>query len=308
MGRSLLPSSGMGFTAATSLIRIFTVLLATGLLSDTGCAFAEDQDTALFAPFARVLDMHVQEYPLTGGGLVSSFDYRAAQADIETMRLIDQQRVRLAEFDPERIESRQQALAFWINAYNFFMIAHILEHPGDGKPVDSVRDYGSLFNPYRVFDRNLFDIGGRHYALSEIEIDVLLGEEFAARGWKDARVHFAVNCASVGCPPLREKAYNAETVDGMLDENTRLALNTPLHLHIEEDTLWLSSLFDWYQSDFAEQSGSVREFIGEHVNKSTRQRIKQATQTRFIDYDWDLNGPDNIRAWIEARNLEQPDP
>lgn len=256
---------------------------------------------AAFAPFASLLDRHLTEYDLAGGGLVSAFDYRAAIDDPDSRRLIDEQRRLLADFELAAIDTRERALAFWINAYNFFMIAHIVDHPVDGELVASVKDYGSLFNPFRVFEREIFDVGGRKHSLDEIEKGILLGEEFARRGWKDARVHFAVNCASLGCPPLRAVPYTAANIERLLETNTRRALATPLHLRTDGSTVRLTRLFDWYRADFEEESGSIEAYVIEHAADEQARAMEQARRVRFIDYDWALNSPENIEAWMETR-------
>ncbi len=254
-----------------------------------------DEVGDLYQPFAVLLQDFVIERDLERDRLVSAFDYRGALADERTPERLADQYGRLAAFDPDSLSRREEAIAFWLNAYNFFMIAHILENPRRGELVSSVRDYGHLFNPYRVFRRDLFDVGGRKHSLSEIELDILLGADFAERGWKDARVHFAVNCASVGCPPLRAEVFTADNVEQMLVENTRRSLNTPLHLRIDGEVLYLNSLFDWYEDDFVEQSGSVREFLAEHADATTAEKIAATRSIRFIDYDWRLNSPDTLQ-------------
>ena len=258
----------------------------------------------VFEPYQTLLNRHVVARELPGGGLVSAFDYRAALASANASDLRDAQRRHLAGFDTALLKTRSCSLAFWINAYNFFMIDHILSHPDNGGPPDSVRDYGTLFNPYRVFERKLFDVGGRKHSLQEIELDVLLGERFAARGWKDARVHFMVNCASVGCPPLRERAYTADNVEAMLAENTRMALDTPVHLERDGGVLRVTSLFDWYASDFVEQSGSVEAFIREHGSERARDSLQATERLEFIDYDWSLNSPGNVEQLLKEAGLE----
>lgn len=262
----------------------------------------------IYAPYQALLERHLVERQLPRGGLISAFDYRAALASPKRMGLLEAQRQRLARFDTCGLDDRAPALAFWINAYNYFMLDHLLTHPADGGiPVDSVRDYGSLLNPYAVFQRKLFDIGGREYSLQEIELEVLLGEAFAERGWKDARVHFMVNCASVGCPPLRAHIYTAGNVEAMLAENTRRALDTPLHLKLDGNTLRVTSLFDWYADDFVAQSGSAREFIGEFGSARARERLRTAEGIEFIDYDWSLNSPENFEPVLRELGAEPLD-
>jgi len=284
---------------AIGQIAIFMATLASPVA-------ASDPDLkTVYAPYQKLLERHLVERELPSGGMISAFDYRAALGSPESMGLLEQQRARLARFDPDRLESRAPALAFWINAYNYFMLDHLLTNSADnGIPVESVRDYGSLINPYAVFKRKLFDVGGRKYSLQEIELDVLLGKAYAERGWKDARVHFMVNCASVGCPPLRALIYTAGNVEAMLDENTRRALDTPLHLELDGNTLRLTSLFDWYAADFVEQSGSVRGFIREFGSERARERLRTAEETEFIDYDWSLNSPQNFEPVLREIGVE----
>ena len=262
----------------------------------------------LFEPYQALLDRHLVERRLPGGGLISAFDYRAALDTVESLKLLDGQRRRLARFNPDALEQRKRSLAFWINAYNYFMLDHLLRNPDNGQPADSVRDYGSVLNPYAVFERKLFDIGGREYSLQEIELDVLLGEAFAERGWKDARVHFMVNCASVGCPPVRARVYTAANVEDMLSENTRLALDTPLHLKLDGNTLRVTSLFDWYADDFVEQSGSIRGFIRQFGSAQARERLRAASNIEFIDYDWSLNSPESFKPVMRDLGAEPFNP
>ncbi|MBS3823617.1 MAG: DUF547 domain-containing protein [Wenzhouxiangellaceae bacterium] len=271
----------------------------------TWAAGASEPDLEqVYAPYQALLERHLRERDLPRGGLISAFDYRAALASPDSLELLDEQRERLAGFDRTRLETRAPALAFWVNAYNYFMLDYLLRNPDDGRPADSVRDYGHLLDPYALFGRKLFEVGGRDYSLREIELEVLLGEAFAQRGWKDARIHFMVNCASVGCPPLRKQIYTADNLDAMLAENTRRALDTPLHLARDGDRLRLTSLFDWYAEDFADQSGSVRGFIRDHGSEHAQQQLRATDRIDFIDYDWSLNSPENFDAVLREIGAE----
>lgn len=276
-------------------LRTAIVLIGVFALGAGPSALASEHAVGeVYAPFQQLLDAHLREKLPPEGGLTSAFDYQAALADTQTQGLLEEQDRRLARFDVGILSSREEAIAFWVNAYNYFMIAHILAHPRDGQPVSGVRDFGHLFNPFRVFGQDLFDVGGRRYSLDTIEKGILLGHDYHARGWKDARVHFAVNCASVGCPPLRSQLYLPDNVEALLDENTRLALQTHRHLHIANDTLFLSSLFDWYEDDYVEAEGSVRAFIEAHADPALVDAIAQTRRLRFISYDWRLNSPENF--------------
>lgn len=267
--------------------------LTLALLVAANAAAVELNET--FAPYAALLDDFVQEKRLDGGGLVSAFDYSAALGDDATEHRLQQQDALLADFDPDALDTRELALAFWNNAYNYFMIRKVLSDPGD-ELVESVWDYGGRYNPFRdnVFERQLFAIGGEKYSLDKMEKDILLGDGFREKGWWDARVHFTVNCASVGCPPLRRQIYTADNIDKLLAENTRAALNTHYHLRVEGETLYLTELFKWYEDDFVDAAGSVREFVKAHADQTVAEKIGSTGRIRHIDYDWRLNKPDNF--------------
>lgn len=253
-------------------------------------------DNALFEPYQALLTDHLTEAETPDGGLVSAFDYEAALEEPETEKLLAAQRERLAGFDITSLEGKEESVAFWLNAYNFFMLDQILSEQPDGKLVSSVWDYGGRVNPFvdNVFEREKFVIGGEEYSLNRMEKGILLGDNYADKGWKDARVHFAVNCASVGCPPLREVVYTADNLEDLLAENTRRALNTDRHLKVEGDTLYVTELFKWYEEDFVEAAGSGKAFIEQWADTPVAERVAETSTMKFIDYDWALNKPANF--------------
>lgn len=276
------------------------VRIGAMLLVATAAASVSANDAPLvkhvFNDYQTLLNSYLQEKRTANGGLVSAFDYEAALADDQTEGLLDDQSEQLAAFDVSTLDTREQALAFWNNAYNFFMIQQILTERGEGELVSSVWDYGGRYNPFtdNVFERQMFEIGGTDYSLNEIEKGILLGAEFEEKGWKEARVHFTVNCASVGCPPLRESIYTSDNIDELMTENTRLAFNTDRHLRVEGDTLHLTELFKWYEQDFVDEGGSVRGFISQWADEAIVEKVEQTDSIEYIDYDWSLNRPGNF--------------
>lgn len=273
----------------------FTALLWF-LLSAPGTALA-GVNSGLFAAYQQLLDNYLTEVQSPRDGFYSAFDYKKALADGATAGFLESQNRALAAFDPASLKGREASVAFWINAYNYFMIAQILTDRPGGRLVDSVWDYGGRFNPFvdSVFDVSRFVVGGRRYSLSEIEKQILLGDDYEARGWKDARVHFAVNCASVGCPPLRKQVYTADNLEAMLAENARLALASRRHLRVESGVLYGTELFKWYEKDFVEAEGSVLAFIRRWASPDIARAADAGLEMQFIDYDWSLNRPENFR-------------
>jgi hypothetical protein len=249
-----------------------------------------------FGPYATLLDRFLIERDLENDGLESAFDYVAALAHAQTTALLEEQDALLSQFDVARLDTREKAVAFWNNAYNYFMMAHVLTERPSGKMVASVWDYGGRYNPFRAnfFERDLFNIGGRKYALDEMQKDILLGDEYAKKGWKEARTHFTINCASVGCPPLRKQIFTAQNIDALMTENTRRSLNTARHLYLAGDTLYVSSILNWYKDDFIAEAGSVEAFIKAYADDHVVKKVQSATRIGHIDYDWSLNQPVNF--------------
>lgn len=261
-----------------------------------------DEQPDLFSPFQSLLDEFLTEKPVNEAseteerGLVSAFDYASANNNGQALVWLQQQQQQLAAFNPDTLDTRETTTAFWLNAYNFFIIAHILENPVDGKLVDSVWDYGGRFNPFvdNLFQQPLFNVGGKKFSLDNMEKDILLGDNYREKGWKDARIHFAVNCASVSCPALRATIYHADTLDVVLTENTRRAFLTPRHLRFDNDILYLSKVMNWYKTDYENEKGSLRKWVKAYTDPAWHSRIDQADSIRFIDYDWSLNRPENF--------------
>ncbi|MFC4257480.1 DUF547 domain-containing protein [Marinobacter lacisalsi] len=277
-------------------MRYRITLLFAGLVSFLAMPAGAIEVERLFSPYQKLLDQHLIEHQPDDGGLVTAFNYDAALAHPDTDSLLDDQRKRLAKVDPSGLDDRNQAIAFWLNAYNFFMIDQILTERPDGELISSVWDYGGRVNPFtkNIFERPLFNVGGEDYSLDQMEKDILLGEEYGRKGWKEARVHFAVNCASVGCPPLRQQIYTADNLEQLLAENTRLAFNTPRHLEIAGSNLRLTELFDWYKADFEDEAGSVRAFVRKWADDEVAEAVSQTSAIEYIDYDWSLNRPGNF--------------
>ena len=181
--------------------------------------------------------------------------------------------------------------AFLINAYNAFTVDKVLTRYPD---LRSIRDFGSLFgNPWK--DR-FISLLGTQTSLDGIEHGLL-----RAKGvFDDPRVHFAVNCASVGCPMLREEAYVATRLDAQLEQQARrfLADRTRNRYDASGDRLLVSRIFDWYKEDWTSGIGGVasrEQYFSRYATLLTddviqQQRIAaQRAPIAFDDYDWSLN-------------------
>jgi len=186
--------------------------------------------------------------------------------------------------------NRDQKLAFLINAYNALTLKLIDQHyPG----IDSILDLGGLIfsSPW---DREFFTLFGKPATLNFIE------HELIRENFNEPRIHFAVNCASLGCPPLQPDAYVADRLDQQLEYATRQFLSDPERNRYNTDTkkLELSSIFTWYKEDFIKPAGSVAEYVAPYITddpeirkqiKSRASGISSINFIEYLDYDWSLN-------------------
>jgi hypothetical protein len=180
---------------------------------------------------------------------------------------------------------RSQQMAFLINAYNAFTLKLIVDnYPG----IESIRDLGGLvFNsPWKQKFFTLFD---RSAHLDYIEHDLL------RRDFNDPRIHFAIVCASRGCPPLLTTAYVGERLDEQLDNAARNFLTDPERnrYNATRRRLELSPIFNWFQDDFVKQAGSIQAFVAPYISSDPEIRLllqNRGASITYLDYDWSLNG------------------
>jgi len=178
-----------------------------------------------------------------------------------------------------KILSRNEQFAFYVNAYNAWTIKLILSgYPG----IKSIKNLGSLFKgPWK---KKICRIDGKIITLDDIEHNILRPR------FKDPRVHFAINCAAKSCPPLRSEPYNVGDLEQQLDEMTEAFINDLENNHLEDYTLYVSSIFKWFKEDFN------KDIIGFFL-KYTKGDLKRQLEVRrgkikvkYLDYDWSLNG------------------
>jgi Protein of unknown function, DUF547 len=180
--------------------------------------------------------------------------------------------------------------ALFINAYNAFTIRTVLGHvaPDGTYQIDSIRDIDD------VFGRKVHVVGGFHLSLDDIEHGILRPT------FRDPRVHFAVNCASLSCPPVPVHAFSGDAVSAELEAAARNALSNPDYATVEGGELLLTKILEWYGSDFVspDYRGSektVASFVRKYASEDVRRFVDEHTDDvpiRFRDYDWRLNRPD----------------
>ncbi len=185
--------------------------------------------------------------------------------------------------------SRNNRLAFWIDAYNAVTIDKVIKW----RPKKSVREtlIPGVWTSTKFFTTQDHIVAGRNLSQDDIENEIL------RKKFQDPRIHFVIVCASSSCPRLARFAYTEENVQTKLEEETRKYINSSWGTRIDraQNTLFLSKLFDWYAGDFKAKSGSVMNFIKPYLAPETRDFLKQDPKISYIDYNWALNAKEPLR-------------
>jgi len=242
-------------------LRRSAACLVGALLAASAAARTEPPDPA---PFDAVLEARAR-----GGG----FDYRAATG--QDRKRLAAYLANLADADPAgmRPEARK---AFWINAYNGWAIQTLLDHPG--KRITDVSG---------AFDKERHRIGGELATLDDVENRL--------RALGDARIHFAIVCASRSCPPLAPRAYRAEVLEEALERQARAFVNDPSRNVVDprKASPRLSMIFQWNRAEFERDAGSLNRYVSRYVSNPAAARwlAGDAGPPEFLDYDWSPNQP-----------------
>lgn len=174
--------------------------------------------------------------------------------------------------------SEDEQFAFYVNAYNAWTIKLILSGYPD---VKSIKDLGNLFqSPWK---KEIVRIDGEVMTLDNVEHDILRPR------FKDPRVHFAINCAAISCPPLRPEPFQGDILSSQLEDSTRSFLNNPASYKFDDNTFYVSRIFKWFAEDF---NHDVLSFYLKYAEGDLKQKLsanRKNIQVKYLDYDWSLN-------------------
>lgn len=271
------------FGPAAVMRRISLVLAALGLGLLPACATTIPDPGVAPDPgaYAALLERYVD-----GEGRV---DYAGLALDRERLdAAYAGVAARSPDSHPGAFPRREDRLAYWINGYNLAVLVGVVAL----EPGGSVLDVGSPFPLGLVapsgagfFYFTKFVFGGRARSLHALEHDVIRAR------FQEPRIHFAINCASSGCPRLQDRPYRAADLDARLDAATREFVASPRQVRIDpvNRVVSVSPILDWFREDF----GDVLTFLIDHAEGEKRRRLEQARNERwpvgFFDYDWSLN-------------------
>ncbi|MEM8486503.1 MAG: DUF547 domain-containing protein [Bacteroidota bacterium] len=196
----------------------------------------------------------------------------------------------LEQADPAQL-SENEALAFWLNAYNAYTLKLIV----DRYPVKSIKE----ITPLRIkglalavpklnspFEYSIATIAGKKLSLDDIEHKII------RKQFDEPRIHFALVCAAVSCPPLRREAYVASRLDAQLDDQARAFLfdETKNRVDTEKRTLYLSRIFKWFKSDFTSENRTLQQFLAPYYEGEAAAYMQaDGYKVRYRKYNWALN-------------------
>jgi hypothetical protein len=238
---------------------------------------------------------HSQWGHLLKGNVVELREGRATQVNYDGMLAnraqLTSYLAAVADVDKREFEtwSHAEQLAFLINTYNAWTVEFILsEYP----ELDSIKDLGSFFNS--PWSQEIVSLFGEQVSLDDIEHEMI-------RGWgryNEPRIHFAVNCAAIGCPALGAEAFTGENLEQLLDKNTKRFMSDSERNYFANGRFYLSKIFDWYEEDFEKGwngYNTLAEFVAvyqqelnldaEALNAIASDRFR----VRYTAYDWGLN-------------------
>lgn len=277
------PSAALGaMTLMRAAQRTLAILaIVVGLMSLTPPA-ARAQASFDHSSFDALLHAHVRN------GMV---EYDAFAASPEFAGYLR----RLAAFDPATLSQSDQ-IAFWIDAYNAYTIQLIDEHH-ERESIRNIDKSLGFIRGYGPWKEKLAVVGGHAYGLDEIEQDIL------RRRYREPRIHFALVCAAMGCPPLRSEAYVGHRLDAQLDDQARVfLLESPAKNRVEvaTRTVYLSPIlvqFRDYIKDFGGSEASVGRFVARYYPSGPARDLLECGQftVKKTDYDWTLNSQANAR-------------
>ncbi|TDB65058.1 DUF547 domain-containing protein [Arundinibacter roseus] len=249
-------------TIKNLLYTIYVILLMTSCGTSAPTSNALDVDHGIWD---KLLKKHVNNQ-----GMVDYKGFKQDRAELKKYLNL------LSKSAPNNKWSKDEQLAYWINAYNAYTIELILEH----YPVKSIKDIGSSIKiPFvnTPWDVKFIEIGGKKMDLNNIEHGII------RKQFNEPRIHFALVCAAKSCPPLRNEAFTADKLDKQLDDQGRDFLNDPTKNVVTKNSASITKIMDWYGGDFKKKMP-----VKEWINKYAKTKL-ESDAISYMNYNWALN-------------------
>jgi len=220
-------------------------------------------------------------------------DYQAWQNSQVDLQQLDQYLVHLSQANLELSALPASKFAFWINAYNAVTVKGILRE----YPTSSIKNHTAKLVGYNIWDDLLLNVGEQTYSLNDMEHKIL-------RKMGDPRIHFAIVCASISCPPLLQGAYTAENLDAQLTNNAKRFFADPTKFTATSQgatsphgELKLSKILSWFAEDFGPDQAAQLRTIAPYLPSQMAQSLAKSGHARvsYLGYDWGLNDQASLR-------------
>jgi len=228
-------------------------------------------DNTAFASF-------LETYASVDDNGVVLVNYRAAKSDSSAQQQLSGYISSLEGIDPTSL-NKNDAFAYWSNLYNALTIKVIL----DNYPVKSIREIKSGLISLGPWGKEITTVNDVELSLNNIEHDIL--REF----WDEPRVHYVVNCASIGCPNLDLKPWSSENLDARLSEAARAYINHPRGVSVKNGRITASSIFKWYKKDFGDTDAEVIDHWRQYADPALLGQLENLKRINKYSYDWSLN-------------------
>lgn len=241
-------------------------------LNPVESTYSQPKATGAFDQSHASLDGVLKKY-VTADAKVKYKSLKANRTNLDTY-LGEVSAVTSSEFNGW---TKDQQLALLINLYNAATLKLVI----DNYPVESIKKIGGLFKgPWKQPVVRLF---GKVITLDTLEHKVLRTQ------YSEPRVHFAIVCAAVGCPPLRAEAYTAAKLDSQLEDQGHRFLADTNKNYVTGEALYLSPIFKWFAEDFTKENKYVTNYVRKYFPKETAAKIGSGFPVEYTDYDWSLN-------------------
>ncbi len=256
-------------------------LAAAASTGDTDTALWDQSDVANAAAidhsdWQALLDAYLVTDDPSG---VNRFDYAALQETADHERLAAYLES-LQAMDP-RDYAKAEQFAYWVNFYNALTVQVVV----DAFPVDSILDISERRLSNGPWGDERVAVAGEALTLDDIEHRILRPI------WRDPRIHYAVNCASIGCPNLASQAFTGANAEWLLTAAAKGYVNHPRGARFADDGLVVSSIYGWYQEDFGGNEAGVIEHLAQYAEADLATRLRGYQGGLDYDYDWSLNEP-----------------
>ena len=175
--------------------------------------------------------------------------------------------------------NRNVQFVYWINLYNALTVKLIL----DNYPVKSITEIKSGWFSFGPWNKKIAKIEGSEITLNDIEHRILRPI------WKDNRIHYALNCASMSCPNLQAEAYTIKNTNNLLNKGVKAYIDSPRGVDFKNNYLYLSSIYDWYKGDFGKNDRELLSYLSKHADKNLYTKLIKYKNRIYYEYNWNLN-------------------